>query len=137
MVTFSERPYSVPEIDSATQALIRNDKAFEPLGFKISSIGGVGDDAGEIAIRGYAPKNENGQLGSAERVAVEGLAGDITKLPIKVIDGVPARPATRMNDYSPFNSGAYILNSNGTSCSTGFALKATTGTGNWTNCSPL
>ncbi|NKR09955.1 hypothetical protein A5N17_14850 [Arthrobacter sp. D2] len=50
MVTFSERPYSVPEIDAAAEALIKNDKAFEPLGFKIASIGGVGDDAGEIAI---------------------------------------------------------------------------------------
>ncbi len=31
-MTFSERPYSMPEIDSATEALMRNDKVFEPLG---------------------------------------------------------------------------------------------------------
>ncbi|WP_155854650.1 hypothetical protein [Paenarthrobacter nicotinovorans] len=133
MVTFSERPYSVPEIDSATQALINNDKAFEPLGFKIASIGGIGDDSGEISIRGYAVKNEGGLLTSSERAAVENLARDITKWPIQVIDGVQSRPATRMNDSHPFNSGAYILNSNQTVCTTGFALKARTGTGQWTN----
>ncbi len=122
----------MPEIDSATEALMRNDKVFEPLGFKIASIGGIGDDAGQIIIRGSALKSEDNLLTTAERTAVEKAAREITKLPIKVVDGVQARPATRMNDYSPFNSGAYLLNANGTACSTGFALKATSGTGNWT-----
>jgi hypothetical protein len=132
-VTFSERPYSVPEIESANVALMRNDKAFEPLGFKVSSVGGIGDDDGQIVIRGNAINREGGILTAAERTAVEKLAHDIAKLPIQVIDGVEVRPASRMNDYSPFNSGAYLINSNGMSCTTGFALKAKTGTGSWTN----
>ncbi|WP_224166718.1 S1 family peptidase [Arthrobacter sp. StoSoilA2] len=132
-VTFSERPYSMLEINSATEALMRNDKAFEPLGFRIASIGGIGDDAGQIAIRGYALKSEDNLLTSSERTAVEKAAREITKLPIEVIDGVQSRPATRMNDYSPFNSGAYLINANGMACSTGFALKGTTGPGNWTS----
>ncbi|MEV7605132.1 hypothetical protein AB0N65_06810 [Paenarthrobacter sp. NPDC089322] len=98
---------------------MEREAAFEPLGFKVVSIGGIGDDAGQIAIRGYALKNQDLKLLPGERAAVEAAAQDIAKVPIEVIDGFQAKAATRQNDWSPFNSGAYMINANGIACSTG------------------
>lgn len=120
-VTFSERPYTVTEIKEAVDRILAKKFSFKAMGFKVESVGGIRDDDGQIEIEGYALANSGLKLGAVERVAVERAARDIAKVPIRVIDNVQAVAATRSNDTSPFNSGAYMINA-GVSCSTGFSL---------------
>ncbi|WP_354513086.1 hypothetical protein [Paenarthrobacter sp. 4246] len=122
-VTFAERPYSVAEIDAAVNLLLAQKPSFEALGFKVESVGGIRDDDGQIEIEGHALTSPALKLAADQRAAVETSAQAIAKVPVRVIDGVRVAAATRMNDTSPFNSGAYMLHSTAyNGCSTGFAL---------------
>jgi len=59
-VTFSERPYSLPEIRAAIKGIDAQKNAIAALGFQIEGIVGVRDDDGAIAVEGHAiPPSQN------------------------------------------------------------------------------
>lgn len=117
--TFTERPYSLPQIKAAITKIDAQNKAFKDLGFQVDGIVGVRDDDGAIAIEGHSVGQSAPDLAKVSATAGMAAGG-----PVKVTDNRRATPttATRSNDYAPFNSGDYMIES-GHTCSTGFSLK--------------
>ncbi|MET3812442.1 hypothetical protein [Arthrobacter sp. UYEF3] len=122
-VTFSERPYSLPEIRATIARIDSQKKALSNLGFQVDNIAGVRDDDGTIAVEGRAAPGA-----APDWVMVAAAANQAAGTPVRVVNTVRATPATRSRDSSPFNSGAYMMTSNYHVCSTGFALASSTQT---------
>ena len=116
-VTFSERPYSLPEIRAAIKGIDAQKNAIAALGFQIEGIVGVRDDDGAIAVEGHA-------IGIAvvDTARVAAVAKQAAGTAVRLVDGKRSTPATRSNDSSPFNSGAYMQTTSYSKCTTGFAL---------------
>lgn len=119
-VTFSERPYSIPQIRDAIQKIDAKRQAFAALGFQIDGIIGVRDDDGSIAVEGHAIGGAAPDLPNVAAIAKQASGVEVR---VKDKQKTTAAVATRSNDYAPFNSGGYMRREGGGTCSTGFSLR--------------
>lgn len=102
-VTFSERPYSLPEIKAAVSRLDAQKAALSARGFQIEGIVGVRDDDGAISVEGHALSGQ-----SPDMKAVASAASGIAQATVRLVDSRKSTPATRSNDVAPFNAGDYM-----------------------------
>ncbi|NYE93883.1 hypothetical protein FHU41_000104 [Psychromicrobium silvestre] len=118
ITTFSERPYSLPQIRTAITKIDAQSKVLAELGFQIDGIAGVRDDDGAIAIEGHPLDQLTPNLSKVSEIVQLAAGG-----PVRVTDNRRTTPATatRSNDTAPFDSGGYMIES-GHVCSTGFSL---------------
>lgn len=122
-VTFSERPYSLPEIRTAIAGIETQKKALFAMGFQVDGVAGVRDDDGLITVEGHAIGST-----SPDWALVSATANQGAGMPVKINSNVRATPATRSWDTSPFNAGAYMMTTTYSVCTTGFALASATQT---------
>jgi hypothetical protein len=116
-------PLSHAQIESASQALDNVTGAFySSSDFKLADIVGLDPD-----FRGLTVEGDFGSAVSDIAAATAELARraqTLVGVRVRVVTGVAAAPAVgRDNDFPPFNAGGYMIDPQGGTCSSGFAIK--------------
>jgi hypothetical protein len=119
-VSVQHRKYSLRQLERAAQTTWHQAAAGQWSGFKVSGVVVVSPSYDGIIVYGSYT-----QTPAARRAPqVRALHATIAGVPAGVRPGMPATLTyTRDTDFSPFNSGGYMLSGNGHStCSSGFAI---------------
>jgi hypothetical protein len=120
------RTYSLQQLKTAAQSVFQQAAAGKWAGFKVSAVEALSATNGGITIDGTytsAPSTERA-------LQVRSLATEVDGVPATVVPGRPATPASgRDADFSPFNSGGYMVSNTsaggtteGNTCSSGFSI---------------
>jgi hypothetical protein len=118
--TVEQRPQPLSEIKAAAQRIAASSEQLAASGFTLSSVVGVQADTSEIQVEGeFSDAARSVDVANVVSKDLQEIAG----VPVSVVGGHHAEPAvaTRSNDTSPFYAGGYMI-SNGSTCSSGFAL---------------
>ncbi|MEN2738459.1 hypothetical protein ABCS02_11755 [Microbacterium sp. X-17] len=118
--TVEQRPQPLREINATAQKIAASAEQLASSGFTLATVVGVQADTSEIQVEGEF--SDAARSADAANTVSKELQ-DIVGVPVSVVGGHHADPAvaTRSNDTSPFYAGGYMI-SNGSTCSSGFAL---------------
>jgi hypothetical protein len=119
-VSVQQRSHSLRQINTAVNAIWQQAASGAWTGFTISAIAAVGATDDGLTVYGTYTA-----VPAAQRAAqVRALATAVQGIPVRVVPGVSAGNSFgRDNDFAPFDAGGYMISpSNGSTCSTGFAI---------------
>jgi hypothetical protein len=119
-VSVRQRSHSLQQINAAVNAIWQQSANGAWTGFTISGIAAVGATDDGLTVYGTYTA-----VPAAQRAAqVRALATAVQGIPVRIVPGTGAANSNgRDNDFAPFNAGGYMISpSNGTSCSSGFAI---------------
>jgi len=121
-VTVQYRQHSLAQIDAATAAIWQSAAQGQWQGFGITDIAGISADFDGIVVNGDYTATPAAQRAPQVRSLVTTALG----VPVRVAPGTAATVAagSRDKDFAPFNAGGYMVSpSNGSTCSSGFAIR--------------
>jgi hypothetical protein len=119
-VSVQQRNHSRQQLNAAVNAIWQQSASGAWAGFTISGISAVGATDDGLTVYGTYTA-----VPAAQRAAqVQALATEVQGIPVHVVPGIATATSNgRDNDFAPFDAGGYMISpSNGTTCSSGFAI---------------
>jgi hypothetical protein len=124
-VSIRHVPYTQASVDRATRRLLDPRNASKLHGFQVTSVAGPTPGNDRLTVSGTLNRGERTNA-AALKAATPQLTTASESLTGMKATFVPARPAipytTRSTDVSPYNAGGMIRGSNGSGCTSGFAI---------------
>ena len=129
--TVEKRSMSLKQIQEAADRIWGNKEEYKKAGLEITSISAVGATGDGLTVNGtYTGRlsavrgRELSQDAQQSRKALAESMAEMVGGPVALGEsGTWNASGTRSTDASPFSAGGYMINSKGSTCSTGFSLK--------------